>query len=358
MKDILFLVVFIISWACNGKQSAPKDEAESVIQENIKSLSEDSLVYDNVKSIDRLFEIRRELFDTVKAMTAVRVEIAEDIFNSMSVRESTPFIVYDTLLHQKRNGTFSLHFDNGKSHIFRDVSDDYGDAMAIYKYAGYLAHKQKYIVEVQLWENYICLLIDKRNGSILVLPSIPYFNETGTKIIVDEDNPYDDNTVYYICNWDDEKPKVSYVLITEYRDEEKVYWQNNNTIDVKYTTIEEKEPLYCRIFAVNKKELPPLPDHWRGKYFIESVEQELTGLELKEFTFNIDKYRTQVSITSKEGSLIEKEYWAMLDLDSILHLFYQDNNIHLFSMKQQNDIFFIEGLGIDGSEMWKRMDKE
>lgn len=356
LKDIIFNKLLIILFtslffSCDYKSSRKEQVNFPIATEISESLNIDTIP----KSWDMtllIFQLMSKTQDTTNAFKGYVSDLFPDFFDSSLGQLPHPYTIYDTLHHKKENGQFTLQFDNGESSTFQDLGVEYGDGMTTYEYVGYLSNMKKYIIAVLLWENSACLLVDKSDGKMYAIPSIPIFNQDGNRLIVQENNPYENETTYYIYNRIENSLDLACIISgVEYRNTIKIYWKNNYTIDIEYSNLKNHEySMHARLFAVSRDNLKPLPSYWCRKYIASTLACS--------YFFDVGKTQTSLSISGESEHLDQEiKYDTILDSDSVLHLFQTDNKDNRFNIKKNDGGFYISGLlESKDSEYWISID--
>ncbi|MFV0332002.1 MAG: hypothetical protein ACK5KL_19605 [Dysgonomonas sp.] len=141
-----------------------------------------------------------------------------------------------------------------------------------------------------------------------------------------------------------------------------MYWRDDSSIDIKYTNFHSQDTMHCRLFAIDKNNIKSLPDHWTGKYrtlaYIKAYTRDIVECN---YLFDIEKNKTYVSLSSDHKDFNEiNKYYAILDPDSVLRLFYAEDCHTSYSIKKKEDKFFVNGIKLDreGYESWISIDKD
>lgn len=192
----LTLFITVTLFSCNAKSVQQEQSPPLLNIENMETSCRDT-IYESMKLNKLIWDLMVKKTDTTKALIGLYSNLDYELFDSSIPGFSYPYIIYDTLLHNKKQGKFTLQFDDGNTLTFKDIRDD-GDAYCTYHYIGYLSNLKKYIISTSFYEDYTCLLLDRKDGTMTVLPSIPLFNENGTRLIVQDADPYIDQTTLYI----------------------------------------------------------------------------------------------------------------------------------------------------------------
>lgn len=237
----IFLSLLIGLESCNnprteqnnseGTELILETEAGDISEESDSLPAENEIVF-NIHNLDfSSSEAYRDYPDSKEIRTK---QINKSDFNEHLAKEPEPFMVYDTLKYLKTNRQIKLPIDNGTVMVFKDYPSD-NDGFTFYHYRGYLSNINKYVLSVELWEAYTCLLIEKSDGTVTIHARDVLFNKEGTRMLIIDPDPYENTTVFYVYNTNLKTAEMSYMLATEGCFHILgIYWGNEHTFDIKY----------------------------------------------------------------------------------------------------------------------------
>ncbi|MCD8177117.1 MAG: hypothetical protein LUE98_06745 [Tannerellaceae bacterium] len=387
MKNSLFIILLLIFVACNNKnQQESKKEISQEYINDVNLIEEEEIDEEILEALhlsNRIYNLREQI-DTTHAIKALQVYILDDdYFDRATANVSYPYILYDTPQNRKIEDTFTLSFENGESLTFRDLSYDRyseenekllmiksllyepgSEIVRTYHYIGYLTTMQKYLVRATFFDtDSYCLLVDKRDGTLTLLPGLPFFNEAGTRMLVLHEHEFEGQheITYYVYDKKGNDPELTYFFKSELIKIENIYWVNDDCIDIKcFVEFEGKKyQSNKRIFLRTEEKQQSLPDHWYGTYFTAVLKESYTRVLVEvEYTFVISENNIEVTtFWTDDNATSTNLYWGILDYTDLLHAFLSGNNIEPLTFKYKWDKYFVASIGDEGSEYFTMLEK-
>jgi len=175
----------------------------------------------------------------------LKAELVESSVFQSKIKSGVNFIVADTTVIKKVNGTFTLKCKDTLVTFNDNIRDD--EEYRIYYYDGQIPRLNQYIVTATYYEDYDYIYVDKTSGSQTSFSGgVPYLSPSKKKLLVLYNEPYENSFSFTLYNV--RKNKFTQIVSTKFKNwipaiaaPDAPFWSKDGYFYCAVVAIEDKD---------------------------------------------------------------------------------------------------------------------